>query len=154
MDIHERLKAQGYDLPAMPTAVAKYVPAVRSGSHIYVSGQLCTKDGQLLAEGPVPARVTVEEAQAAARQCVLNGLAAIDRALDGDWSKFVRVVRVGVYVNSEASFNEQHTVANGASELLGDVLGETGTHVRAAVGCISLPMNATVEAEMLVEAAE
>ena len=151
MDIHERLKAQGYELPTMPTAVAKYVPAVQSGSHIYVSGQLCTRNGQLLAEGPVPSRVSLEEAQAAARQCVLNGLAAVDRMIDNDWSRFVRIVRVGVFVNSESSFNEQHQVANGASELLGDVLGEAGTHVRAAVGCISLPMNATVEAEMTVE---
>lgn len=135
----------------MAAALAKYVPALQSGNHVFVSGQLCTKDGQLLAEGPVPSRVSAEEAQAAARQCVLNALAAIDRVLEGDWSRFVRVVRVGVYVNSDASFNEQHHVANGASELLGDLFGDQGQHVRAAVGCSSLPMNATVEAELMVE---
>ncbi|MFW6058634.1 MAG: RidA family protein [Phycisphaeraceae bacterium] len=151
MDIHERLKAQGLELPNMAAALAKYVPALQSGNHVFVSGQLCTKDGQLLAEGPVPSRVSAEEAQAAARQCVLNALAAIDRVLEGDWSRFVRVVRVGVYVNSDASFNEQHHVANGASELLGDLFGDQGQHVRAAVGCSSLPMNATVEAELMVE---
>ncbi len=126
IDIRQRLNSLGYELPGTSAAVAKYVPALQSGSYIFVSGQLCTKDGQLIAEGPVPSRTTAEEAQAAARQCVLNALAAIDHKLDGNWSRFVRVVRMGVFVNSDSTFNEQHHVANGGSELLGDLFGEAG----------------------------
>ena len=151
MDIHARLGELGHKLPELPKAVAKYVPALQSGPHVFVSGQLCMRQGQLMAEGPVPSQVSVEAAQAATAQCVLNALAAVDRVIDGDWSRLVRIVRIAVYVNSDPSFNEQHVVANGGSELLGEVFGEAGAHVRAAVGCSSLPLNSAVEAELVVE---
>ncbi|HEX7008524.1 MAG TPA: RidA family protein [Phycisphaeraceae bacterium] len=151
MDIHAKLRELNLELPKVPAAVAQYVPALRSGNQIYVSGQLCTREGHLIAQGPVPTAVSLEEAQAATRQCVLNALAAVDQAIEGDWSMFVRVVRLAVYVNSHADFNLQHKVANGGSELLGELFGEAGRHVRAAVGVSSLPLGATVEAELLVE---
>lgn len=151
MDIHERLGALGHQLPQLPKPVAKYVPAVRSGSHVFVSGQLPMREGKLVAEGPVASKASVEQAQHAAAQCALNGLAAVDQALEGDWGRLVRIVRLGVFVNSDPDFHEQHLVANGASELIGEAFGEAGVHVRAAVGCPSLPLGASVEIELLAE---
>ena len=81
----------------------------------------------------------------------MNAIAAVDHVIDGDWSRFRRIVRVAVYVNSEATFTEQHLVANGASELLGKIFGDAGRHVRAAVGVAALPLNAAVEVELQVE---
>lgn len=151
MDIHASLKQHGLTLPELPAAVAQYVPALRSGNHIFVSGQLCTKDGKLTAEGTVARHVKLDAAQQACEQCVLNGLAAVDSVLEGDWSKFVRIVRLAVYVASDGDFHLQHKVANGGSELLGKIFGDAGKHVRAAVGVPALPLNATVEAELVVE---
>lgn len=151
MDIRGRLDQLNLTLPKAPAAVAQYVPAVRSGNLIYTSGQLPTRDGELIAEGHVPSQVKPDQAHEAARQCVLNALAAIDQTLEGDWSHFVRVVRIAVYVASDKDFNLQHKVANGASELLVEIFGESGRHARAAVGVAALPLNATVELELLVE---
>lgn len=154
MDIHERLGALGHELPQLPTPAGKYVPAVRSGRHVFVSGQLPMRGGQPVSEGPVPSAASVEQAQDAARQCALNALAAVDQAIAGDWSRLARIVRLGVFVNSDATFHEQHLVANGASEFIGEVFGDAGVHVRAAVGCASLPLNASVELELIAEVRE
>lgn len=151
MDLHAKLKELGLTLPAVPAAVADYVPAVRSGNLVFVSGQLPMRDGKLMHQGTVSQNVDLEQAQACCRQCVLNGLAAVDAVLDGDWSRFVRVVRLGVFVASAADFSLAHQVANGGSELLGQVFGDAGRHVRAAVGASSLPLGAPVEAELLIE---
>ena len=121
------------------------------GNTLHVSGQLPIVAGEVTVTGAVPSAVTLEAAQGAARTCVLNALSAIDAALDGDWSRFVRVVRVGVYVNSDAGFASQHLVANGASELLVGVFGDVGRHARAAVGMAALPLNAAVEIEIAAE---
>lgn len=151
MDIRQKLEELDLTLPAVPAAVADYVPALRTGNQVLVSGQLPTRDGELIAEGSVVSQVSLDEAHAAARQCVLNALAAVDQVLEGDWSKFVRITRLAVYVNSDPAFNLQHKVANGGSELLGQVFGDAGRHVRAAVGAASLPLGAAVEAELAVE---
>ena len=151
MDIHAKLAALGLTLPTAPKPVAAYVPAVRTGNLIFVAGQLPLSNGQLLATGPVPSAVTPEAANAAARQCVLNGLAIVGDQLGGDWSKFVRVVRLGVFVASDNTFTQQPKIANGASELLGQIFGDAGQHARAAVGVNVLPLGATVEVEMMVE---
>ena len=151
VDLKARLQAQGLTLPPAPKPIAVYIPAVRTGNYIFVSGQLPLKDGKLLATGPVPSKTSLEDAKTAARQCALNCLAIIDEQLGGDWSKFVRVVRVGGFVNSDDSFTDQPKVANGASELLGQLFGEAGKHARAAVGVNTLPLGASVEVEMLVE---
>lgn len=147
MNLISKLDSIGLSLPAAPKALAAYVPAVRAGDMIYVSGQLPLEDGQLIVTGPVPTATSVEAAQAGARRCVLNALAAVDPLLDSDWSRLVRVVRVGVFVASEPGFTEQHLVANGASELLAEVFGEQGRHARAAVGVPCLPLGSSVEVE-------
>lgn len=137
--------------PTPPKPVASYVPCVRSGNLIYISGQLPMKDGQLMATGKVPIAMAIEQAQAAARQCALNGLSIVRNELGGDWSKLVRVVRLGVFVQCTDDFTQQPQVANGASDLLQQLLGDQGRHARAAVGTNALPLGATVEVEMLVE---
>jgi enamine deaminase RidA (YjgF/YER057c/UK114 family) len=149
--IEQKLKDLGLTLPPPPKPVAAYIPCVRVGDLVYVSGQLPMKDGQLLATGPVPSQVAVEAAQAAARQCALNALAIVLGELGGDWSRLVRVVRLGVFVQSDDGFAQQPQVANGASDLLRQLLGDPGRAARAAVGTNSLPLNASVEVEMIAQ---
>jgi enamine deaminase RidA (YjgF/YER057c/UK114 family) len=148
---NDRLRALGLELPTAPKPVAAYIPAVRAGRLLFVSGQLPFRAGELISRGCVPADLSVEAAQDAARQCALNGLAVVAAHVDGDLSRVVRIVRVGVFVASAPGFGEQPKVANGASELLVQVFGETGRHARAAVGCSALPLNAPVEVELTVE---
>ena len=151
MSFEANLAALGLTLPPAPKPVASYVPAVRSGNLVFVSGQLPMKDGQLLATGPVPSKCTPEAAHAAARQCVLNGLAVLGDQIGGDFSRVVRVVRVGAFVQSDDGWTEQPKVANGGSELLQQLFGEAGRHARAAVGTNALPLGASVEIELLFE---
>lgn len=150
MDIPARLSALYITLPAPPRPIASYVPAVEAGGILYVSGQLPLRDGELMAEGKVPSPVKIAEATAAARQCVINALAVVADHLGGDWSRFERIVRVGVFVQSAEQFGKQSEVANGASDLLMDIFGEAGKHARAAVGVNALPLNAAVEVELSV----
>ncbi len=147
----KRIAELGLALPPAPKPVASYVPFVRSGTPVFVSGQLPFKDGVLLAIGPVPSANSIDAATSAARQCVINGLAVLADALGGDLDRVVRIVRLGVFVCSDAGFGEQPKVANGASELLQQVFGEAGRHARAAVGSIALPLQATVEVELVAE---
>ncbi len=149
-DPEAALARLGITLPAPTKPVAAYIPCRRSGDLLYVSGQLPSKDGQLMAKGSVPGQVSLEAAQACARQCVVNALAIVKGEL-GSLSRVRQVVRVGVFVCSEAGFTDQPKVANGASELLVEVFGEKGRHARAAVGNIALPLGAAVEVEVLVE---
>lgn len=149
MTIESKLQQLGLALPAAPTPVASYLPAVRSGDQVFVSGQLPMRDGKLISAGAVPSQVSLEDAQQAARQCVLNGLAILKDQLDGDFDRLKRVVRIAVYVQSDDGFFEQPKVANGASDLLQEVLGEAGRHARAAVGVNALPLNAPVEVEFV-----
>ena len=145
-----RLDDLGLKLPAVAAPVAAYVPAVRTGSHVYTSGQLPFADGALIATGKVGAAVSPDEATACARQCALNALAAV-RAELGDLSAVTRVVKVVVFVASEPDFTGQPQVANGASELLGAVFEDAGQHARSAVGVAVLPLDAPVEVELVVE---
>ena len=152
MSVEEELDRLGLSLPIPAQPVAAYVPCVRSGNLIFVSGQLPLTGKTLLATGPVPSKVPLDQAQEAARQCVLNGLAAVKAELDGDLSRIRRVVRLGVFVQSDDGFTQQPQVANGASELIQELFQERGNHARAAVGVDALPLNATVEVEFLFEA--
>jgi enamine deaminase RidA (YjgF/YER057c/UK114 family) len=154
MQIEERLAELGLSLPEPPKPVAAYVPCVRAGSLVVVSGQLPMVEGALTAVGKVPSQVSVEDAQAAARQCALNGLAVLKAELGGNWSALGHVVRLGVFVQSDDDFAGQPQVANGASELMQQVFGESGRHARAAVGVNSLPLNAAVEVELMFQLAE
>ena len=154
MSVEAKLANLGLSLPTPPKPVAAYIPCVRTGNLVVVSGQLPMAAGQLLATGPVPSVVDLEQAQECARQCVLNGLAILKAELDGDWSGLVKVVRVGVFVQSDDGYDQQPQVANGASQLLVDVLGDAGKHARAAVGVNALPLNAPVEVEFTFEVTE
>lgn len=146
----QRLQELGYALPKPTTPVASYVPTRMAGNLLYVSGQIPFKDGSLMTTGVVGAGVSLEDAQACARQCVLNALAAVKHAL-GDLSRVEQVVRVGVFVACGGAFTEHSKVANGASDLLVSVFGDAGRHARAAVGAPSLPLGAPVEVEMIVQ---
>lgn len=145
-----KLRELGLDLPAAPKPVAAYIPWRRTGNLVAVAGQIPFRDGKLLAVGSIPGQVSLEVGQACARQCVLNGLAVLKDAV-GDLAALRQVVRLGVFVCSEAGFYDQPKVANGASELLLSVFGDRGKHARAAVGSIALPLGAPVEVEFLFE---
>jgi enamine deaminase RidA (YjgF/YER057c/UK114 family) len=145
----ERLAELGLSVPEMVPPLAAYVPARRSGSYIYTSGQVPMRDGAMVATGKVGAEVTAEQATECARQCALNAIAAV--ASQVDLTDVVSVVKVVVYVASTPGFTGHPAVANGASELLGTVFGEAGRHARSAVGVAALPLDAPVEVEILVE---
>ena len=146
----ERLAELGLTVPEVAKPVATYIPAVRTGNYIFTSGQLPMRDGQLMATGKVGGEITAEEAVACARQCALNAIAAV-RAEIGELSKIKRIVKVVAFVASTPDFTGQPGVANGASELFGEVFGEVGRHARSAVGVSVLPLDAPVEVDLLVE---
>ena len=146
-----RLAELGLTLPTVTPPLAAYIPAVQTGNHVYVSGQVPMVEGALLASGKVGADVTPERAKELARQCALNGLAAVDWLVGLE--RIVKVVKVVGFVASAEGFTGQPGVINGASELLAEVLGESGRHARSAVGVAELPMGAPVEVEMIVEVA-
>jgi enamine deaminase RidA (YjgF/YER057c/UK114 family) len=146
----ERLAELGLSVPEVAKPVAVYVPAVRTGSYIYTSGQLPMREGTLIATGKVGGDITPEQGVACAQQCALNGLAAV-KSLIGELSKVVRVVKVVVFVASTPDFTGQPGIANGASELIGQVFGDAGQHARSAVGVPVLPLDAPVEVELVVE---
>ena len=147
----DRLRELGLSLPPVTAPLASYVPAIRSGSFVYTSGQLPMVAGKLPQAGKVGAEVTAEEAKDLARTCALNALAAVHSLVGVD--SVVRVVKVVGFVASAPGFNGQPGVVNGASELLGDVFGDAGVHARSAVGVSELPLNAPVEVELIVEVA-
>jgi len=146
----QRLAALGLTLPAVTPPLAAYVPAVRSGSFVYTSGQLPVAEGQLLAAGKVGAEVGAAEAAALARTCALNALAAAV-SVAGSLSAIRRIVKVTGFVASAPGFTGQPQVVNGASELLLDVFGDAGRHARSAVGVAVLPLDAPVEVELIAE---
>jgi enamine deaminase RidA (YjgF/YER057c/UK114 family) len=145
----ERLAELGLSVPEVAAPVASYVPALRSGQHVFTSGQLPLRDGQLLYTGKVGGAVSPEQATECARQCALNALAAIRAQVPLE--QVTRVVKVVVYVASASHFTGQPAVANGASDLVGTVFGDDGRHARSAVGVAVLPLDAPVEVEMTVE---
>jgi len=151
MSVQEKLSGLGIVLPAVAGPFGAYVPAKRFGDAIFVAGQLPIKDGKLLAMGQVPSRCTIEDARAGARQCVVNALAAV-LAVEGTLEKLIGVIRVGAFISSDAEFTEQPKIANAASELLVELFGDGGKHVRAAVGVNTLPLDAAVEIEFLFSA--
>ena len=145
----EELARLGIDLPSVAAPIAAYVPAVRSGDHVYVSGQLPWRDGELVATGKVGDAVTPQQATECARQCALNGLAALNSVTPLDQVR--RIVKVMVFVASTPDFTGQPGVANGASEFLGEVMGDAGVHARSAVGVAALPLDTPVEVDLVVE---
>ncbi|WP_333769759.1 RidA family protein [Streptomyces sp. IBSBF 2435] len=149
-EVAARLAELGLTLPEVVPPLAAYQPAVRSGQYVFTSGQLPMVDGKLPATGKVGAEVTPEQAKDLARVCALNALAAV-KSVTGDLDRIARVVKVTGFVASAPSFTGQPGVVNGASELLGEVLGGKGVHARSAVGVAVLPLDAPVEVELQVE---
>jgi enamine deaminase RidA (YjgF/YER057c/UK114 family) len=144
-----RLAELGIELPEVATPLAAYVPAVRTGSYVYTSGQLPFVDGKLAATGKVGGEISPEEGQRLARTSALNALAAVDALVGID--NVTRVVKVVGFVASAEGFTSQPTVINGASELFGEIFGEQGSHARSAVGVSELPLGSPVEVEIIVE---
>jgi enamine deaminase RidA (YjgF/YER057c/UK114 family) len=152
MEVRERLKALHIELPPVSGPFGAYIPAKRVGNLIYVAGQLPMRDGKLLATGQVPSRCSLDQAREAARQCVINGIAAV-QSLPGGIDQLFGVARVGAFVSSDTTFIDQPKVADAASELLKEIFyAERGQHVRAAVGTNTLPRDASVEIEFIFEA--
>lgn len=151
MTVTERLAELGIELPAVAPPLAAYVPAVRSGSFVYTSGQLPLVDGALVASGKVGADLDAEAAASLARTCALNALAAVHALVGID--SVVRIVKVVGFVASAPDFTAQPAVVNGASNVLGEIFGEAGVHARSAVGVAVLPLDAPVEVELIVEVA-
>lgn len=147
--VEERLAELGLSLPEVAAPVAAYVPAVIDGDHVLTSGQLPFVDGQLPATGKVGAEVSAEQASELAQRCALNALAAVHSVL-GDLDRIEQVVKVVGFVSSDPSFTGQPQVINGASEFLGQVLGDAGVHARSAVGVAVLPLDSPVEVELTV----
>jgi enamine deaminase RidA (YjgF/YER057c/UK114 family) len=148
----ERLAGLGLALPPVAAPQAAYVPAVRTGNYVYVSGQLPFVDGKLQTVGKVGEAVSAEEAAALARLCALNGLAAA-ASVGGGLDAITRIVKVTGFVASVPSFTGQPAVINGASELFIEVFGEAGRHARSAVGLAALPLDSPVEVELIAEVA-
>jgi len=149
--IEKKLSGLGITLPTPASPIANYVPFVRSGNILVVSGQVCFGiDGKLVVKGQLGAGVSVEDGQKAARACAINLLAQLKAAL-GDLDKVVRVMRLGGFINSSPGFTEGPKVMNGASDLMVEVFGDKGRHARTTVGVSALPADAAVEVEGLFE---
>ena len=150
MIIEKKIKELGYELPEDSKPKAMYVPVKQLGNSLFIAGQVAFKDGKLRHPGKVGKDVTLEQAQDAARVCIINMLSAV-KAYIGDLDKVKNVIKVQAFVSSAPGFDQQHIVINAASQLLYDVFGDVGRHARTAVGTSQLPMNASVEIEAIFE---
>ena len=148
--IETRLAALGITLPAAPPPAANYVPYVVTGNLVHISGQI-SQDANGLIKGRLGETMDVAQGVAAARSCAISILAQLKAAVGGDWSRVVRAVKLGGFVNSTADFTDQPKVINGASDLLVEVLGDGGRHARAAVSAPSLPLGVAVEIDAIFE---
>jgi enamine deaminase RidA (YjgF/YER057c/UK114 family) len=151
--IEKKLQELGISLPRPPAPIANYVPFVRTGNLLTVSGQLCFDgDGKLVAKGQLGNAVSIGDGQKAARACAIHLLAQVKAAI-GDLDKVVRVIRLGGFINSAVGFGDGPKVMNGASDLMVQVFGDKGKHARSTVGVAALPADAAVEVEGLFEVA-
>jgi enamine deaminase RidA (YjgF/YER057c/UK114 family) len=149
--VENKLAERGIALPDAPAPSANYVPYVRSGNLVTVSGQICyAVDGKLVAKGRLGETVSLEDGQKAARACALNVLAQVKAAV-GDLDKVKRVVRLGGFINSAPGYGDGPKVMNGASDLMVEVFGDKGRHARSTIGVAALPADAAVEVEGLFE---
>jgi enamine deaminase RidA (YjgF/YER057c/UK114 family) len=149
MSVYEKLRALSISLPQVTPPVAAYVPFVRSGNQLFLSGHIAKKDGQPW-RGQLGANVTTEEGKAAARGIAIDLIGTLHAAV-GNLDEVARVVKLMVLVNSSSTFTEQHIVANGASDLFKEVFGERGAHARSAFGVAQIPFGSCVEIELLAE---
>jgi len=150
MGIEQRLNELGIELPAAPVPVASYVPVKVVGNIAYVAGQIARVNGEMIHPGHLGSEVNVEQGQEAARLCALQALAALREALGG-LDRLKSIAKVEVFVASVPGFTDQPAVANGASDLFAEVMGDAGVHARAAVGVVELPLGASVEVVVIAE---
>jgi len=148
--IEDKLRELSIELPTPPNPAGSYIPVVTTGNLAFVSGQIPMKEGKVVFEGKVPEQQSLESARDAAKICIINGLAQLKANL-GSLDKIKRFVRISGFVNSSSDFTEQPKVINAASDLLVEIFGEMAKHSRIAVGVASLPLNSTVEIDMVVE---
>ncbi len=148
--IEEKLQSLNISLPTPPKPAGSYIPVVVSKSWAFVSGQIPIKDGKVAFIGKVPTSQSIENAQKAAKLCAINALAQLKAEL-GNLDKIKKIIKVSGFVNSEQNFSEHPKVINAASDFLYDVFGEKGKHSRIAIGVNSLPLDSTVELDMIVE---
>jgi enamine deaminase RidA (YjgF/YER057c/UK114 family) len=149
MSILQRITDLGYTLPAAPSPVANYVPAIIVGNELRTSGQIPVVDGELVYKGSVPSQQSIQNATEAAKICGLNAIAVAQTALEGKLNRIEGVLQLRCYVASDIGFDGHSTVANGVSDLMVEILGEEGRHSRVAMGSIGLPLGATVEVEVV-----
>jgi len=147
--IEEKIRELGFEVPEVAKPLAAYIPAKQNGHLVMTSGQVPLVNGEIKYKGKIGKELSEEDGQKAAQICALNCLAAI-KGVVGNLDKIVEVVKLTVFVASTADFTSQPKVANGASELIVKIFGDSGKHVRSAVGVTSLPLNAAVEIEMIV----
>ena len=148
--IEDRLKELSIEIPTPPNPAGSYIPVVTTGNLAFVSGQIPIKDGKVIVEGKVPEKQSLDSAREAAKICIINGLAQLKSNL-GSLDKITKFVRISGFVNSSQDFTEQPKVINAASDLLVEIFGDMAKHSRIAVGVASLPLNSTVEIDMIVE---
>jgi enamine deaminase RidA (YjgF/YER057c/UK114 family) len=148
--IDEKLAALNITLPTPPKPAGSYIPVVKTGNLVFVSGQIPMKDGQVQFKGQVPTSISIEDAQKAAKLCIINVLAQLKSEL-GTLDKISRIVRVSGFVSSSQEFYDHPKIINAASDLLYEIFGEKGKHARIAVGVSSLPLNSAVEIDLIAE---
>jgi enamine deaminase RidA (YjgF/YER057c/UK114 family) len=148
--IEEKLASLNIILPSPPKPAGAYVPVVITGKLVFVSGQIPIKDGKVAYLGKVTKDISIEEAQKAAKLCIINALAQIKNEI-GSLDKILKIVRVSGFVNSTPEFTEQPKIINAASDLLFEIFGVKGQHSRIAIGVASLPLNSCVEIDVIAE---
>ena len=148
--IEEKLKDAGVTLPIPPNPAGSYIPVVTTGNLAFISGQIPIKDGKIVFSGKVPAEQSVESAQEAAKLCIINGLSQLNSYF-GSLECITKILKISGFVNSTPDFSEHPKVINAASDLLVEIFGDMAKHSRIAVGVASLPLNSTVEIDMVVE---
>ena len=148
--IMDKLKENNIILPSPPSPAGSYIPVVLTGNLAFVLGQIPIKDGKVAFSGKVPVEQSVENAQEAAKLCIINGLAQLNTHF-GTLENIKKIIRISGFVNSTSDFSEQPKIINHASDLLFEIFGDSGKHSRVAVGVSSLPLNSTVEIDMIVE---
>ncbi len=149
MEVEKRIIELGYKLPKICPPKAMYIPVKEINNLLFVSGQIPMIDNKIIYKGKVGDKISLEQAKEASKICVLNGLASLKDYL-GDLDKIKNIIKLQVFVNSKVGFVDQHLVANGASGLLYEVFGEKGRHTRTAIGTNQLPLDISVEVEMII----
>ncbi len=148
--ILHKLKEAGITLPNPPNPAGSYIPVVTTGNLAFVSGQIPIQDGKVKFTGKIPGEQTIESAQEAAKLCIINGLAQLN-AFFGTLENITKIIRISGFVNSSPDFTDQPKIINAASDLLFKIFGDNGKHSRIAISAGSLPLNATIEIDMIVE---